>query len=112
MSTTSVRDRRPTQDAGDPIPVVAPAGRRPAGRGPRTAMALGLAALALVGSGLALQAATGSPAADVPVPSAPAEQGRWGGPDLYEPGGRPAPEQGTGRWGGPDVYEPRPATQG
>ena len=106
MSTTSVRDRRPTQRTGTQHPLATPTGRRPTGRGPRTATAVGLAALALVGSGLALRAATGSPA-EVPGPSAPVELQRWGGPDVYEPGGRTAPQPGTGRWGGPDVHEPR-----
>ena len=105
MSTTSVRDRRPTPTTGSQHPVEIPAGRPPTGRGPRAALALGLAALALVGSGLALRGATGSPA-DVPAPPAPVQPARWGGPDVYEPGGRTAPQADTGRWGGPDVFEP------
>ncbi len=34
------------------------------------------------------------------------EDGRWGGPDVYEP--RTPQIVEDGRWGGPDVYEPRP----
>ncbi len=92
MTTTSVRDRRPTQGTADPHPVPVPAGRRPLGRGPRTATAVGLAALALVGSGLALRATTGSPA-DVPGAVRAGGAAAWGGPDVYEPGGRTRPSR-------------------
>ena len=45
------------------------------------------------------------------VPPQPAsvqivEDGRWGGPDVFEP--RTPQIVEDGRWGGPDVYEPRP----
>ena len=113
MSTTSIRDREPTVTATDPTVPVGTTGRAlPGGR--RTATALALTAVALVGGGLWAQLAAGTsdPAADLPQPAAPVEQQRWGGVDVYEPGGRTAPQQGTGRWGGPDVHEPRPPAQG